>query len=272
LEHVDEALEHIGFVGANITAAHEAFEEVQMAVTVGTATVEHPTIPHGYVPGLIEGNTGEKPRIKTGDWATQEPEYQPRRLVPPCNHICPAGNDVQGFLAALAKDDADEALKILLRTSPFPSVCGRVCPAPCMDACNRIQLDGAVNVRDLERWAGDHGTAEAETRPPRSEHIAVIGSGPAGLAAIYHLKLLGYQVTLHEGGPEIGGLLRTGIPAYRLPREALDREIDRILELGVTVVTNHRVDKKELLELARTHDAVLVATGLQQLRDLKLGA
>jgi 2-oxoacid:acceptor oxidoreductase gamma subunit (pyruvate/2-ketoisovalerate family) len=272
LGHVDEALEHVGFVGANITAAHEAYEQVRTAVAVGTAVVDHPSIPHHFVPGLVDGNTGERPRIRTGNWATQEPDHRPRRLVPPCNHICPAGNDVQGFLAALANDETDEALEILLRTTPFPSICGRVCPAPCMDACNRIQIDGAVNVRDLERWAGDHGTASVEPRPPRDEHVAVVGSGPAGLAAVYHLKLLGYQVTLFEGGPEIGGLLRTGIPSYRLPRAALDREIDRILDLGVTVETDHRVDKQELLALAARFDAVLVGTGLQQLRDLTLGA
>jgi 2-oxoacid:acceptor oxidoreductase gamma subunit (pyruvate/2-ketoisovalerate family) len=269
LEEVNAALEHMGFVGNNLTAAKEAFEQVEMAEPTAEADVATPAIPHGRIPGLVEGNTGALPRIKTGDWATQQPHRQ--QLVPPCNHVCPAGNNVQGFLAALAKDRTDEALEILLKTTPFPSVCGRVCPAPCMHACNRIQLDEAVNVRELERYAGDNGQAEVERSADRKEKIAIIGSGPAGLSAAYQLGMLGYAVTLYEGGPELGGLLRTGIPSYRLPRDVLDREIDRIIGLGVDARTGVKVDRQKLFDIAQKHDAVLVATGLQELRALKLG-
>ncbi|MHC4306699.1 MAG: 2-oxoacid:acceptor oxidoreductase family protein, partial [Planctomycetota bacterium] len=272
LDEVNAALEHLGFLGGNLAAAKEALETVHTADAVAEAEVKKPSIPHNYIPGLVDGNTGELPRIHTGDWSTQMPHRVARRAVPPCNHVCPAGNDVQGFLEALAKDKVDEALEIILDTSPFPSVCGRVCPAPCMDMCNRIQLDGAVNVRELERYAGDHGTAEVRRAEKRDQKISVIGSGPAGLSAAYQLGRLGYDVTIFEGGPEIGGLLRTGIPPYRLPRDVTDREIERILDLGVKVETNRRIDKQALLGIANDCDAVLVATGLQQLRDLNLGS
>jgi NADPH-dependent glutamate synthase beta subunit-like oxidoreductase len=192
-------------------------------------------------------------------------------MIPPCNHICPAGNNVQGFLNALARDEPDEALEILLRTTPFSSICGRACPAPCMEDCNRIELDGAVNVRQMERFAGDHGRVTPEPLAERDERIAIVGSGPAGLTAAYHLARFGYRVKVFESGPEVGGLLRTGIPEFRLPEDVVAHEIDRILGLGISVKTDHRIDRQTLLDLARNHDAVLVATGLQEQRDLRLG-
>lgn len=269
-EDAERALEHLGFMGGNIDAARDAFEQVQTTAAQGEAAIEHPTISKQYTHGLIDGNVGAMPRIKTGDWATQEPRRQ--RLVPPCNFVCPAGNDVQGFLAAMAHDDADEAVNILLQTTPFPSVCGRVCPAPCMDSCNRIGLDGPVNVRDLERFAGDHGQAAITPPRRRDESIGIIGAGPAGLTAAYHLALLGYRVTIYERDDEPGGLLRSGIPAYRLPRDVLEKEIQRILDLGVNIETDDRVDKDALILLCKYHDALLVATGLQKLRELNLGS
>jgi 2-oxoacid:acceptor oxidoreductase gamma subunit (pyruvate/2-ketoisovalerate family) len=268
-DQVNAGLEHIGFVGANITASEQAAVEMRTAEPTVDIEAEHPKVPHPRIGGMIDHNTGELPRILTGDWATQQPHRQTG--IPPCNHICPAGNDVQGFLERLAKDHVDEALEILLHTTPFPSVCGRVCPAPCMSICNRIQVDDAVNVRELERYAGDHGQVELQPEAQRDERIAIIGSGPAGLSAAYHLARLGYQVQVYEGGEELGGLLRTGIPSYRLPRDVLDKEIKRILDLGVTTHLNHKVDKQELMEIARDVDAVLVATGLQELRSLRLG-
>ena len=278
LEEIHAALQHLGFVGPNETAAAQAFERVRRSDEYQTPkpSDEEPDLvgaspftATGHVPGFLEGAGGDLPGIKTGQWATQQPQRQ--QWVPPCNHVCPAGNDVQGFLHALAEDDPDRALQILLNTSPFPAVCGRVCPAPCMASCNRVQLEGAVNVRQLERFAADHGTAEVEVVGDRSEHIAIVGSGPAGLSAAYQLARLGYHVVVHESGPEIGGLLRTGIPSFRLPEDTLDGEIGRILGLGVRVVTDHSIDRPGLLDLTREFDAVLVATGLQELRGLKLG-
>ncbi len=271
LEEMLAALDHLGFGGGNVAAARDAHAALAVAGAVGVAaevgTVRPEPVLRG--PSFVAGDGGALPGIETGQWATEQPRRQ--QYVPPCNHVCPAGNDVQAFLHALAKDRVDEGLEILLRTSPFPSVCGRVCPAPCMASCNRIQLDGAVNVRELERYAGDKGSVSLRPVTDRDERIAVVGSGPGGLTAAYQLALAGYSVVVFEGAPEAGGLLRTGIPDFRLPRDVLERELDRIQDLGVEIVTDSPVDRFRLLELSRAYDAVVVATGLQELRGLQLG-
>ncbi len=272
LEEMLAALEQLGFGGGNVRAARDAYAAVEMREAVspmaeGAERHRPGTFTRG--PSFLNGSGGAKPGVKTGLWASEQPKRQ--QYVPPCNHICPAGNDVQGFLHALAEERADDALEILLRTTPFPGTCGRVCPAPCMASCNRIHLDGAVNVRELERFAGDHGNVEIIPSVLRPERVAVVGSGPAGLAAAYHLALYGYGVTVYEAGAHLGGLLRTGIPEFRLPRHVLDREIERILDLGVEVVSGVFVSRDRLLTIARNNDAVLVATGLQELRALRLG-
>jgi 2-oxoacid:acceptor oxidoreductase gamma subunit (pyruvate/2-ketoisovalerate family) len=272
LEETNAALEHLGFTGRNLAAAARAHDEVRIHDAPGGigATTEGVPVPdETRGPSILDGAGASLPGIKTGLWASEQPHRQ--QMIPPCNHICPAGNNVQGFLNALAHEDADTALEILLRTSPFPSICGRACPAPCMESCNRIEIDGAVNVRQLERYAGDHGQVTLELPPSRDERIAVVGSGPAGLTAAYHLARFGYRVHVFESAPEIGGLLCSGIPEFRLPDEVVTREIDRILDLGVDVDTNHPIDRQRLFNLAREHDAVLVATGQQEQRDLQLG-
>jgi NADPH-dependent glutamate synthase beta subunit-like oxidoreductase len=197
---------------------------------------------------------------------------QRRNMTPPCNSACPAGNDVQGFIAAAAKEDYDGALDVLLETTPFPSVCGRVCPAPCMDVCNREQFDESVNIRELERYVGDYGRTKAVATLTRDERIAVVGSGPAGLSASYQLVRLGYSVTLFERDEQLGGAMRTGLPTYRLPCDVLDREIDRILKCGVSVETGRAIERDDLLRLSHEYDAVFVATGLQLQRTIRLDA
>ena len=270
MDSVLAAFEEFGFHGGNQRAAREAWEvvRVQQQPPQG-GEARQSVVSRARRRGLVDGNTGAPPPVRTGQWANQQPLRE--NQTPPCNFICPAGNDVQGFLAALAEDKADEALGILLRTNPLPSVCGRVCPGFCMLQCNRSQLEGPVNVRALERYAGDHGRVELAPAPHRAERVAVIGAGPAGLSGAYHLARLGYAVTLFEAGSELGGLMRTGIPAYRLPRAALDRDIDRILALGVDTVLDAHIDHDRLVELAREFDAVLAATGLQRLTSLDLG-
>jgi len=272
LQEISAALEHLGFKGSNLAAATRAYEEVRLLESPREDELVEDTVApvdQGRGPSILKGAGAALPGIKTGQWASEQPHR--RQMIPPCNHICPAGNNVQGFLAALARDEPDEALEILLRTTPFPSICGRACPAPCMESCNRIELDGAVNVRQMERYAGDHGSVTPEPLAERDERIAVIGSGPAGLTAAYHLARFGYHVNVFESGPEVGGLLRTGIPEFRLPDDVVTHEIDRILGLGINVKTDHRIDRETLLNLARKHDAVLVATGLQEQRNLRLG-
>ena len=272
LEEMLAALEHLGFGGGNVKAATDACAAVETRDAKETGAA--PEGRRGQVlfdrlPGFLTGAGADRPTVMTGKWASEQPRRQ--QYVPPCNHVCPAGNDVQGFLHALAEERTDDALEILLRTTPFPSVCGRVCPAPCMASCNRIALDGAVNVRELERFAGDNGRASPQPAAKREERVAIVGSGPAGLAAAYHLALFGYGVTLYEAGSELGGLLCSGIPEFRLPHDVLEREVERILGLGVEVVTGVFVDRERLLSVAGSHDAVLVATGLQELRALRLG-
>jgi len=270
LQHVLMGLKEMGFHSGNLQAAGDAFSHLSISDHIpdpGEVKKASPSL--ARKPGIIEGNTGSPPAIHTGQWASQQPARENR--TPPCNFICPAGNDVQGFLAALNNNELNEALEILLRTSPLPAVCGRVCPGFCMLECNRAELDGPVNVRALERYVGDHGEVQVRAGEGRPQRVAVIGSGPAGLSAAWHLARLGYTVTIYEADDELGGLMRTGIPTYRLPREALDQDIARILELGVRTVPNTRVDHEMLVKLTLDHDAVLAATGLQRLTSLDLG-
>lgn len=270
LQHVLMGLKELGFHSGNLQAAGDAFGHLSISDHVpdrGEVKSASPSL--ARKPGIIDGNTGSPPAIHTGQWASQQPARENR--TPPCNFICPAGNDVQGFLAALNNNQINEALEILLRSSPLPAVCGRVCPGFCMLQCNRAELDGPVNVRALERYAGDHGEAQVQVGQKRPQRVAVIGSGPAGLSAAWHLARLGYTVTIYEADDELGGLMRTGIPIYRLPRDALDRDIARILELGVRTIRNTRVDHEMLVKLTSDHDAVLAATGLQRLTSLDLG-
>lgn len=269
LADVLAGLEHLGFTGANKTCARQAFKQVRVEQLPGEIHREPKAQAPGHVAGLFDEDIGGMPKIKTGSWATEKPER--RQLTPPCNHICPAGNDVRGFVDALGKEDYDAALEILLESSPLPGVCGRVCPAPCMDACNRASFDASVNVRELERAAAEKGARPAPPPPWKEDNIAVVGSGPAGLSTAYHLARLGYPVTLFEADDELGGVLRTGIPAYRLPRDVLDKEIDYILDHGIKTETGCKLRREDMLALSREYRAVFVGTGLQNVSSLDLG-
>jgi 2-oxoacid:acceptor oxidoreductase gamma subunit (pyruvate/2-ketoisovalerate family) len=199
--------------------------------------------------------------LRTGLWSNQSPSYQ--RYTAPCNAACPAGNDIVGFIQALKNGGPEAAAAILLRTQALPSVCGRVCPAPCMNDCNRKSFDGAVNIRSLERWIADHAAFSLPRQAggtPRN--FAVVGGGPAGLSAAYQLALRGHLATIYEAAPELGGVLRYGIPAFRLPLEVLDRDLARILALGVSAVCGKPVTREDLARLTREHDALLICTGL----------
>lgn len=269
LEDVEAALRLVGFGGPNVVAARQAFATVQAKTLAGELERAAVQRPCGTPTSILDPDLGGVPKIKTGSWASRLPHRQ--RLLPPCNDGCPAGNDVRGFVEAVSKRDYDAALRIVLETSPFPGTCGRVCPAPCMEACNRREHDEAVNIREIERYIADHARWPAPAKPTRPEQIAVVGSGPAGLSACYHLARLGYHVTLFESCKELGGVMRTGIPAYRLPRDVLDREISFIVRHGVEVRTGQPIDRQRLLEMTHQFAAVFVATGLQELRGLNLG-
>jgi 2-oxoacid:acceptor oxidoreductase gamma subunit (pyruvate/2-ketoisovalerate family) len=254
----------------DIPAAREAWEAVvSRAADEGEEAPPRRAAPAANVIGIAEHVQDLPTPLQTGSWRTQMPRYLAHAA--PCNAGCPAGNDVVGFVQALATGGVEAAARVLFRTQPLPSVCGRVCPAPCMSACNRGAYDGAVHIRGLERWIGDHVDAEA-VRPPRAaqpRRVAVVGSGPAGLGAAFALASQGHDVEIFEGESCLGGVLRTGIPAYRLPEEVLDRDIGRILALGVTARTGAFLDASGIAALAATRDAVILAAGLQRLTRLE---
>lgn len=254
----------LGLVG-DLAAAQHAYDQVRMRAPAAGPAGLAPSGPGTHaVPapvGPMSGHNMDFPvTLKTGSWSNQAPAYRERAA--PCNRACPAGNDVVGFIQALKDEGAEAAAAILLRTQALPSVCGRVCPAPCMRACNREAFDGAVNIRSLERWIADRALLQLlpQTAAAR-RRFAVVGGGPAGLSAAYQLALRGHGVTIYEAGPALGGVLRNGIPAFRLPQDALRRDLARILALGVEVQCNSRLEKNDLARLARDYAASVVCTG-----------
>jgi NADPH-dependent glutamate synthase beta subunit-like oxidoreductase len=197
-----------------------------------------------------------------GPVRTRRPVYVD--LLPPCNNACPAGEDIQGWLAAVRDKDFEKAFDILTADNPLPGVHGRVCYHPCEDACNRLQLDTSVSMHAVERFIGDEATRSNRTfrkltDQPTGKRVLVIGAGPSGLSAAYHLARRGHQVEVRDAGAEPGGMMRYGIPAYRLPRDVLTADIGRIEQLGVTFTMNHRVTDLEAER--RRFDAVFVAVG-----------
>jgi NADPH-dependent glutamate synthase beta subunit-like oxidoreductase len=182
----------------------------------------------------------------------------------PCHSHCPAEVNIPGYIACLRAGRPEQAIAVIREMNPLPGICGRVCHHPCEAHCRRTLLDEAVSIRALKRYAVDH----AGTTPPPApgvqtgKRVAVVGGGPAGLAAAYYLRLLGHGVTVFESLPELGGMLRYGIPAYRLPREVLDQDIAHIVSLGVEVQTGVSLGTDvELADLTKKYDAVFVAVG-----------
>jgi NADPH-dependent glutamate synthase beta subunit-like oxidoreductase len=205
--------------------------------------------------------------------------------MPPCVDTCPNGNAIREALMTISKaedfgksnDQAfEEAFYLFMETTPFPSVCGRVCPHPCESGCNRRERDAAVGINSVERFIGDYGLNKGLkpkklTDEVKSEKIAVVGSGPGGLSAAYHLARRGYPVTVFEGFPKSGGMLRYGIPDYRLPPGILDAEVDRILGMGVELKLDTAVGNDiSLDELREQYKAVFVALGAHQGIELRV--
>ncbi|HFD78850.1 MAG TPA: FAD-binding protein [Gammaproteobacteria bacterium] len=199
----------------------------------------------------------------TGARRTRRPVYVD--LLPPCNNACPAGENIQAWLALAQAGKFHEAWQQLIRDNPLPSIHGRVCYHPCESSCNRSSTDSPVNIHAIERFLGDqaleHGWKPEFEAPEGGGRILVIGAGPSGLSAAYHLTRLGHRVEIHEAGPVAGGMIHFGIPAYRMPRAELHAEVQRIEDMGVKIVLNHRVEDVLAEREQGGFDAVFVAVG-----------
>ena len=214
--------------------------------------------------------TGTTESIKTGTWRAAAPVYQ--NPPSPCSAACPVEGRIAEWIGQAKAGDFFGAWATLSDHNPFPAVAGRVCHRPCESACNRGAYDEPLAVRALERQIGDLALAEGwqfPAAPLGQERVAVVGGGPSGLSAAYQLRRRGYAVTIFEASRALGGLLRDGIPPYRLPRAVLDGEIRRVIALGVDVHAGVRVASAEqLLKLRAQYDAVYLAIGAQRQKRL----
>ena len=209
------------------------------------------------LPDLVHG------RSRAGPVRERRPVYVD--LLPPCNAGCPAGENIQAWLAHTQAGRHEQAWRELVADNPFPAIHGRVCYHPCESVCNRANLDSAVSIHAVERFLGDLALERGWVFDPPPAHsgkrVLVIGAGPSGLSAAYHLARLGHEVEIRDAGAEPGGMMRYGIPAYRMPRDVLGGELDRIAALGVRMTCEHRVEDLAAERQEGGFDAVFVAVG-----------
>lgn len=220
-------------------------------------------------PFAITLDPGSSLANHTGSWRVERPVYVDR--LPPCNDACPAGENIQRWLYDSEDAGYEQAWRHLIEDNPLPAVMGRACFHPCETACNRGQLDEAVGINAIERFLGDqaimNGWHVEPGKPGSGKRVLVVGSGPAGLSAAYQLRRLGHEVSIYEAAEMPGGMMRYGIPSYRLPRDVLKAEVDRIVGMGVELVVGRPVT--DILELmgAGGFDAAFLAVGAQQSRN-----
>ncbi|MGN6303132.1 MAG: FAD-dependent oxidoreductase, partial [Angustibacter sp.] len=220
----------------------------------GTGSVPQDLTP---LPDLLHG------RGRAGPVRDRRPVYVD--LLPPCNAGCPAGENIQAWLAHVTAGRHEQAWRALVADNPLPAVHGRACYHPCESACNRSQLDGSVSIHAVERFLGDLALERGWAFDPPAERsgrrVLVVGAGPSGLSAAYHLARRGHDVEVRDVGAAPGGMMRYGIPAYRLPRDVLDAEIARIADLGVRFTLEHRVEDLAAERAEGGFDAAFVAVG-----------
>jgi len=209
------------------------------------------------LPDLLHG------RSRSGPVRDRRPVYVD--LLPPCNAGCPAGENIQAWLAHAEVGRHEQAWRQLVADNPMPAIHGRVCYHPCESVCNRASLDSAVSIHSVERFLGDLALERGwsfDAPPVRSgKRVLVIGAGPSGLSAAYHLARLGHEVEIRDAGDRPGGMMRYGIPAYRMPRDVLDGELDRFTALGVRITCGHRVEDLDAERREGGFDAAFVAVG-----------
>jgi NADPH-dependent glutamate synthase beta subunit-like oxidoreductase len=197
-------------------------------------------------------------------------------LLPPCNAACPAGENIQAWLAEVEAGREEQAWRKLVEDNPFPAIEGRVCYHPCEGSCNRAELDEAVSIHAVERYLGDLAIEKGWRLPGASrstgKRVLVVGAGPSGLSAAYHLSRRGHQVEVRDAGAQPGGMMRYGIPAYRLPRDVLSAEVERIAALGVRIRSGHHVEDLEAERRSGSFDAVFVAVGAHLARRVDIPA
>ncbi len=198
----------------------------------------------------------------TGNWRTMRPVYVDR--LPPCNHACPAGENIQAWLYLAEEKNYEAAWRRLMEDNPMPAIHGRVCYHPCETACNRGQLDEAVSIRAVERFLGDLAIKErwqVPCAPSTGKKVLIVGAGPSGLSAAYHLTRMGHRVTIYEASDKVGGMMRYGIPSYRLPREVVDAEVGRMEPMGVTIRLNRKVEDLDAAITEGGFHATFLAVG-----------
>ena len=224
-----------------------------------------------HTPPISVSNTSTE-QNHTGSWKYIQPVYHDR--VAPCSTGCPTGVDIEGYMACLRDNRVAAAMDLLLRENPMPAITGRVCNHPCENKCNRSEFDGAVAIHGVERMLGDlilKSPLPATEQMNNAERVAVIGSGPAGLACAYHLTRLGYTTEIFEQELEAGGMLRVGIPEYRLPRAVLDQQIERYRAMGITIHTGTRAGADiSWTSLTTDYAAVFIASGAHVSKLLQL--
>lgn len=207
----------------------------------------------------------------TGNWRTMRPVYVDR--LPPCNHACPAGENIQAWLYLAEEKNYEAAWRRIMEDNPMPAIHGRVCYHPCETACNRGQLDQSVSIRAVERFLGDLAIKEGwrvPCAPSTGKKVLIVGAGPSGLSAAYHLTRMGHVVTIHEASDKVGGMMRYGIPSYRLPREVVDAEVGRMEAMGVTIRLNTRVEDLDAAMKEGGFHATFLAVGAHLARRIDI--